>query len=100
MTVSQEPVAETVRRIVDKQLNLSAHGYELRVDDDLWNMGMTSLTCMGLMLTVEDTFQIELPEEALREGTFRTVGTITAAVEAAMPAHEAHEEREKSEGRV
>ncbi|WP_067171323.1 phosphopantetheine-binding protein [Microtetraspora niveoalba] len=86
MTVSQEPVAETVRLIVDKQLNLSAHGYEFGADDDLWALGMTSLTCMGLMLAVEDTFRIELPEEALKEGTFRTVGTITAAVEAARPA--------------
>ncbi|GAA3430000.1 phosphopantetheine-binding protein [Streptosporangium sandarakinum] len=93
MIVPQEPVVEIVRRIVDKQLNLSAHGYELDADDDLWNMGMTSLTCMGLMLTVEDTFQIELPDEALREGTFRTVGTITAAVEAARSAHEKPERR-------
>lgn len=79
MTIFLEPV----KRIVDKQLNLSAHGHLLGADDDLWALGMTSLTCMGLMLTIEDTFQIELPEEALKEDTFRTITTITAAVEVA-----------------
>lgn len=88
MTISQEPVTETVRQIVDKQLNLSAHKYEFGADDDLWALGMTSLTCMGLMLTIEDTFLIELPEEALKADTFRTVSTITAVVEAARAASE------------
>jgi acyl carrier protein len=72
---------DTVQRIVDKQLNLTVHGYELVPDDDLWNLGMTSLTCLGLMLTIEDTFAIELPEESLKQSTFRSVRSITAAVE-------------------
>jgi acyl carrier protein len=44
---------------------------------------MTSLTCLGLMLAIEDTLSIEFPEAALKEGTFRTVNTITAAVDTA-----------------
>jgi acyl carrier protein len=44
---------------------------------------MTSLTCLGLLLSVEDTFRVELPEDALKESTFRTLTTISAAVEAA-----------------
>lgn len=86
MTISQTPVVETVRLIIDKQLNLSAHGYGFGADDDLWTLGMTSLTCMGLMLTIEDTFEIELPEEALKEETFRTVNTIATVVEATRSA--------------
>ncbi|MEW9552295.1 phosphopantetheine-binding protein [Nonomuraea sp. NPDC050783] len=84
MTISQDSVVETVRRLVDKQLNLSAHGFDFGPDDDLWSLGMTSLSCMGLMLAIEDTFQIELPEEALQEATFRSVSTITAAIDAAQ----------------
>nr|WP_062341154.1 phosphopantetheine-binding protein [Herbidospora sakaeratensis] len=83
MTISQESTTEAVRALVDKHLNLTAHGFEFGVDDDLWNLGMTSLSCMGLMLTIEDTFQVELPEEALKEDTFRSVGSITAAVRSA-----------------
>ncbi|MEV0586295.1 phosphopantetheine-binding protein [Nonomuraea sp. NPDC050310] len=86
MTLSQDSVAEAVQQLVDKHLNLTAHGYGFGADDDLWELGMTSLSCMGLMLTLEDTFQVELPEEALKEDTFRTVATITAAIEAARSA--------------
>ncbi|WP_205215219.1 phosphopantetheine-binding protein [Amycolatopsis albispora] len=64
-----------------KQLNLNGYSQNLRPDDNLWRLGMTSLTCLGLMLSIEDTFEIELPEEALKESTFRSINTISAAVE-------------------
>jgi acyl carrier protein len=80
MPVSQPSVVDTVRRLVTKQLNLNGSGHELRPDEDLWQFGMTSLTCLGLMLSIEDTFEIELPEEALQQSTFRSINTISAAV--------------------
>lgn len=81
MTTSQHSVQDKVKRLADQQLNLSAHGYELGLDDDLWRLGMTSLTCLGLMLAIEDTLGVEFPEAALKADTFRTVNTITAAVD-------------------
>lgn len=81
MTISEPSVADTVRSITVKQLNLTGQTHELGSDDDLWAMGMTSLTCMGLMLAIEDSFAIEFPEEALKESTFHSVNSITAAVE-------------------
>lgn len=84
MTTSESSTVNIVRGLIDQQLNLASHGFELHHDDDLWNLGMTSLTCLGLMLSVEDTFGIELPEEALKESTFRSVNTITAAVDASL----------------
>ncbi|GAA2682754.1 MULTISPECIES: phosphopantetheine-binding protein [Actinosynnema] len=75
---------EVVRALVDKQLNFAVHGFELKHDDDLWNLGMTSLTCLGLMLGIEDAFDVELPESLLKEDTFRSVDSITAAVDGAL----------------
>lgn len=83
MTTSQESLTDTVCELVDQQLKFSVHGYKLGHDDDLWKLGMTSLTCMGLMLSIEDGLEIEFPEELLKESTFRSVNTITAAVEVA-----------------
>lgn len=83
MTTSPESTVDTVRRVVDQVLNSSSHGHDLRSDEDLWKLGMTSLTCMGLMLSIEDTLEVELPEEFLKEDTFRSVDAITAAVEEA-----------------
>ncbi|MEV0158045.1 phosphopantetheine-binding protein [Micromonospora sp. NPDC050686] len=81
MPAYQPSVADTVRSLVTKQLNLNGYSQDLRPDDNLWSFGMTSLTCLGLMLSIEDTFEIELPEEALKEATFRSINTISAAVE-------------------
>ncbi|MEV7084612.1 phosphopantetheine-binding protein [Streptomyces sp. NPDC093085] len=75
--------AEGVRKLVAQQLNFHTD-FELRDDDDLWNLGMTSLTCLGLMLSIEETFGIELPEKALKEATFRSVDAIVAAVDGAL----------------
>lgn len=86
MTIDQRSPGDAVRALVMKQLNLSTHGYHLGPEDNLWDLGMTSLTCLGILLSVEDEFGLELPEDALKESTFRTLTTISAAVEAArMP---------------
>ena len=82
----QPTIVDTIRHLVDRQLSFSVHGYELSPDDDLWKMGLSSLTCLGLMLSIEDTFGIELPQELLKESTFRSVNTIVAAVEDARRA--------------
>jgi acyl carrier protein len=91
MTTSKQSTVDTVRLLIDKQLNFAAHGFELNNEDDLWNLGMTSLTCLGLMLSIEDTFDVELPEEALKESTFHSVATITAAVDDALAVKEGAE---------
>lgn len=83
MTTHQRSTVDTVRALVVEQLNLSAHGDQPAPEDDLWDLGMTSLTCLGLLLSVEDAFRVELPENALKESTFRTLSTISAAVEEA-----------------
>lgn len=81
MTTSQSSIEGTVRRIIEQQLNFAVHGYEFGPDDCLWDMGMTSLTCLGLMLNIEDTLGIELPETSLKESTFRSLNSIVSAVE-------------------
>jgi acyl carrier protein len=82
MTLSRPSIEETVRQVIKEQLNFASNGSELSPDDNLWDMGMTSLTCLGLMLNTEDTFGIELPETLLTESTFRSISSIVAAVEA------------------
>jgi acyl carrier protein len=90
MTIDQGSTVGTVRALVVQQLNLAAHSDQPGTEENLWNLGMTSLTCLGLLLSVEDTFRVELPQDALKESTFRTLTTISAAVEAArMPAAQA-----------
>ncbi|GAB7038399.1 MULTISPECIES: phosphopantetheine-binding protein [Catenuloplanes] len=80
MTNADQSLRDLVSKLVQEQLNFGSR--ELAPDDDLWNMGMTSLSCMGLMLNLEDALDVELPTESLQHGTFRSVNTIVAAVAA------------------
>ncbi|ONI76458.1 hypothetical protein ALI144C_37145 [Actinosynnema sp. ALI-1.44] len=73
---------DVVTRLTEKQLNLGDR--KLSPSDDLWNLGMTSLTCMGLMLEIEDTCGIELPADRLSHETFSSVNGIVAALESAQ----------------
>jgi acyl carrier protein len=82
MTSSQEPIRTIVTRLVEKQLNFG--GRVLNPDDNLWNLGLNSLSCMGLMLEIEDAFGVELPEERLHHATFTCVDSIVATVESAQ----------------
>jgi acyl carrier protein len=93
MAAASPSTVDTVRRLIDQQLNFAVHGLELRLDDNLWDLGMTSLTCLGLMLSIEDSFGIELPEEVLKEATFRSVNSIVAAVEGSIGSPEASSDR-------
>jgi enterochelin esterase-like enzyme/acyl carrier protein len=81
MTSVRPSVEEIVRQVVNEQLNLAIHGPEIGFDDSLRDLGMTSLTCLGLMLNIEDVFGIELPEALLKESTFSSISSIVAAVD-------------------
>ena len=83
MTIDQRSTLDIVRALVVQQLNLSARGDQPDPGDNLWDLGMTSLTCLGLLLSVEDAFGVELPEDALKEPTFRTLTSISAVIEEA-----------------
>ena len=87
-TNPQTSTLQTVRHVIDGQLNFSAHGHELGPDDDLWALGMTSLTCVGLMLALENTFEVELPDQLLAESTFRSANAIATAIETVLPARQ------------
>jgi acyl carrier protein len=84
MAIAQQTTVDTVRTLVVQHLNLSPSDGRPAEDEDLWDLGMTSLSCLGLMLAIEDEFEVELPEDALKEATFRNLVTISVAVDAAL----------------
>jgi acyl carrier protein len=66
---------------------LAAHGrmeVDLRdVDDEanLYELGLTSLASVNVMLALEDAFDIEFPDEVLNKSTFASVRNIEQVVE-------------------
>jgi acyl carrier protein len=83
-TKSQEGASmhvEKVREIVLQHGRLSVPAAQLADDGDLYNAGLTSLATVGLMLALEDAFEIEFPDNMLSRKTFGSIASLAAAVE-------------------
>jgi acyl carrier protein len=72
---------EKIREIVSKHGRLSTPVTQLNGSSDLYNAGLTSLATVGLMLALEDAFDIEIPDNMLSRKTFSSLDTILEVVE-------------------
>ena len=65
-----------IREIVAQRGRLSVDVFSL----DEYSAGLTSLATVGIMLALEDRFDIEFPESMLSRKTFNSVASISDAV--------------------
>jgi len=72
---------EKIRDIIEQHGRLQAGVENLTNDSDLYAAGLTSLATVGLMLALEDEFDIEFPENMLSRKTFESIDAISEAVE-------------------
>lgn len=70
-----------IKTILTKHGRLSNNVDDLEVSSDLYNAGLTSLATVGLMLALEDEFDIEFPDSMLSRKTFSSIESIADAVE-------------------
>jgi acyl carrier protein len=76
------PTRAHVREILSLHGRLSATVDELEDGTDLHSAGLTSLATVGLMLALEERFDIEFPDSLLSRKTFSSIDALVAAVEA------------------
>jgi acyl carrier protein len=74
-----------IRIILAKHARLGVDIETLSSDADLFQAGMTSLASVNVMLTLEDKFDIEFPDELLKRSVFSSIDTIRNAVEGIIP---------------
>ena len=70
-----------IRSILEQHGRLSTPLDQVELSGDLYNAGLTSLATVGLMLALEDEFDIEFPDSMLGLKTFSSIETILDAVE-------------------
>lgn len=73
--------AEKVREILSKHGRLSTPVDQLQDASDLYTVGLTSLATVGLMLALEDEFDIEIPDNMLSRKTFGSIDSIQDTIE-------------------
>jgi acyl carrier protein len=69
-----------IRQVLAQHGRLTVDVLTLDEDSDLYAAGLTSLATVGIMLALEDRFEVEFPESMLSRGTFRSVSSIAEAV--------------------
>jgi len=71
---------DVIKSILAKHGRLSSDVETLNEESDLYNAGLTSLATVGLMLALEDEFDIEFPDSMLSRRTFASIGAIGEAI--------------------
>jgi acyl carrier protein len=69
-------VYERIRSILAEHGRLPVDISLVGDDDDLYAAGLTSHAIVNVMLALEDTFDLEFPDELLRKSTFESVAAI------------------------
>lgn len=72
---------EKIRAILTSHGRLTTPVDSLEDGSDLYNAGLTSLATVGLMLALEDEFDIEFPDTMLSRKTFGSIDSIADAVD-------------------
>jgi acyl carrier protein len=79
-------VAETIKKIIAKQLNRAPE--EITDESDLTSLGVESLDLLEIVFEIETQFDIQVPYNANAPGklSLSTVGDVVTAVEALVDA--------------
>ena len=75
----RDGIDEEVRRVVAAHSGLTVDVKTLG-DKRIYRLGMSSHANVNVMLALEDTFDIEFPEEMLRQATFQSLSAIRRSV--------------------
>lgn len=73
-------MTNAIRDVLRAHARLAVPVDALSDDDDLHEAGMTSQASVGVMLALEDAFEVEFPDHLLRRRTFGSVAAIREAL--------------------
>ncbi len=71
---------EIIRAVLAQHGRLATDVGSLSEDSNLYNAGLTSLATVGVMLALEEQFDIEFPESRLSRKTFESIESIASAI--------------------
>lgn len=72
---------ELIREVLQGNARLSVPAADIGVDDDLYQLGLTSHASVNVMLALEEAFDVEFPNRMLRKSTFQSISSIEGALD-------------------
>ncbi len=73
-------IAEQLRTLITRHGRLPVDLSTVADDTDLYEIGLTSLTTVNLLLAIEEHFDIEFPDDLLARRTFRSIDSLVSAI--------------------
>lgn len=78
--MSDDTLTSTIRTALAEAGRLKVDAQEIASDADLYANGLTSHATVNVVLELEDTLDIEIPDELLVKSTFVSVDALEAAL--------------------
>lgn len=72
---------EQIRDIVLQHSRLPCDPTKVTSDANLYDLGLTSLTTVNLMLALEEHFDVEFPPQMLSRKTFESIRALAECIE-------------------
>lgn len=72
---------EKIRGVLAAYGKLAVDPAHLDEDADLYAVGLESHSAVSVMLALEDTFNIEFPDDRLRRSTFASIASLSRTIE-------------------
>jgi acyl carrier protein len=74
-------MTDEIRSILKEHARLRVDVDQLPEDEDLFSCGMTSHASIGVMLALENAFDVEFPDRLLSRSVFSSIAAIRAALD-------------------
>jgi len=74
-------IQKDIRSILETHTKLTVEVSSLSDDSDLYDVGLSSLTTVNLMLALEDHFDVEFEDRMLARATFQSIDSLGNAIE-------------------
>lgn len=75
-----ETLKVDIRKVLRDHARLPVDPDTIADDADLFQAGMSSHASVNVMLSLEDTFDVEFPDNMLKRSVFESVSGIAAAI--------------------
>jgi acyl carrier protein len=76
----KETLKDDIRQVLRDHARLPVDPDKIDDDADLFQAGMSSHASVNVMLSLEDTFDVEFPDTMLKRSVFESVAGIAAAI--------------------
>jgi acyl carrier protein len=70
------PIVERVREIIEKTLGARRNFASVTDDASLYDAGLSSHDAVNLMVALEESFEIEIPDHLISRSSFESISAI------------------------